>query len=391
MGKSRFNEGKTLTGLFLGAGASVELGMPLVWDLTKELRDWLTVEKLRGFNRLAAARGGAYPEFIVDELAEALTAPEMHYESILGHFEVESVRCRSHSQAYHGMYGWLVQMVYAILYLHQINSETTIKGASSYANGLAGLARKSRPLWIFSLNHDLIAECLAAIAGIPIHFGFTSKISLPRRDLSGKHIGELMGEVITGDELENRGMSFTQPGSEGINLLKIHGALDIFTFREGRDLFRLLPEKTSVSGIISALRIANEELLYVIPEQGNRIVRPTNEIAYADAEGRMQFLRRSLLAGAFKFDKRRQQVLPYRMLDIFKSNLNYASHLICVGYSFGDIHVNTIIREWLEFSRQRRLEIVAPQFDTLPSFLLHLLPQITKAESKAVDYIAAFA
>jgi hypothetical protein len=37
-------------GLFLGAGASFELGMPLVWGLTAELKAWLTPAKLRELN-----------------------------------------------------------------------------------------------------------------------------------------------------------------------------------------------------------------------------------------------------------------------------------------------------------------------------------------------------
>ena len=65
-------------------------------------------------------------------------------------------------------------------------------------------------------------------------------------------------------------------------------------------------------------------------------VRPTNEIAYEDKNGILQFLRRSLLAGAFKFDSRHSQVLPLRLLEHFRSNLNYVDVLICIGYGFGD-------------------------------------------------------
>jgi hypothetical protein len=37
-------------GLFLGAGASFELGMPLVWHLTEELRGYLTPDNVRELN-----------------------------------------------------------------------------------------------------------------------------------------------------------------------------------------------------------------------------------------------------------------------------------------------------------------------------------------------------
>jgi hypothetical protein len=39
-----------LTGLFLGAGASVEVGMPLVEELTEKLKNEHTPDKLRGLN-----------------------------------------------------------------------------------------------------------------------------------------------------------------------------------------------------------------------------------------------------------------------------------------------------------------------------------------------------
>jgi hypothetical protein len=69
----------------------------------------------------------------------------------------------------------------------------------------------------------------------------------------------------------------------------------------------------------------------------------------------MQFLRRSLLAGAFKFDDRREQVLSRRFLEQFRSNINWVTKLVCIGYSFGDIHVNGVVLGWLEVATERRL------------------------------------
>lgn len=49
-----------LTGLFLGAGASYEAGMPLVWGLTEEIKDWLTADKIRWLNREWRRQGGGH-------------------------------------------------------------------------------------------------------------------------------------------------------------------------------------------------------------------------------------------------------------------------------------------------------------------------------------------
>jgi len=79
---------------------------------------------------------------------------------------------------------------------------------------------------------------------------------LPRRNRSGATTGELKAETLTADQLE-KGMPFFQPGKSGINLLKIHGALDIFTFKDGKDLMKLLPLDPTVVGVMGALRAAN--------------------------------------------------------------------------------------------------------------------------------------
>ena len=62
-------------------------------------------------------------------------------------------------------------------------------------------------------------------------------------------------------------MPFFQLGISGINLFKIHGALDVFTFRDGKDFMKLVPLQPTVAGVIDAMRAANEELLFVVPQQ----------------------------------------------------------------------------------------------------------------------------
>jgi hypothetical protein len=281
-------------------------------------------------------------------------------------------------------------MVYWILYLRHINNITYIECSLPFLDGVVKLAERNQPLWIFSLNHDLVIECLAARHRIPLNNGFgPTTVTLPRRNNHGEKTGELCAEVITGDELEKGAMPFLQPGKTGINLLKIHGALDVFTFRDGKDLLKLLPLEATPAGVIQTLRAANEELIFVEPRAPGGRIKTTNEIAYADDAGEMQFLRRSLLAGAFKFDNRASQVLPMRMLDHFKANINWVSELVCIGYGFGDVHINSVIREWLEFAADRRIEIVSPGAKQIPPFLLHIAPQVKLTPATASDYLDA--
>jgi len=75
------------------------------------------------------------------------------------------------------------------------------------------------------------------------------------------------------------------------------------------------------------------------------------------------------------------------MLRHLRANLNFVSTLICIGYGFGDQHINFALREWLELSRDRRLEIVSPGVDHVPTALLHLSPQVTHSAMAATDYL----
>ena len=64
---------------------------------------------------------------------------------------------------------------------------------------------------------------------------------------------------------------------------------------------------------------------------------------------------------------------------------------MCIGYGFGDQHVNDALRAWLEFSAERRLEIVGPDAASIPPGLLHLATQVTLTRSSAADYLDAVA
>lgn len=375
-----------LTGLFLGAGASVEVGMPLVVELTEELKNWLTPGKLEELNASWRTQGTGFPDPVIDDLASVLANDGMHYESILGYLETQYRRPSPHQRQYHGLYSWLVEMVSHILRLRHTNNVAYIENNIGLLEGIAKLAAENAPLWVFSLNHDVLVECAAAKYAIPLHSGFGDGIvTFPRRNALGMKIGELRAETLTAARLE-RGMIFPQPGSQGINLLKIHGALDVFTFRDGKDLLKLMPDEATVRSTVEALRIAQEELIYVDPRLPHP-VKATNEIAYADDNGIMQFLRRSLLAGAYKFDNLQTQVLPKHILQQFVANINFVSTLICIGYGFGDLHINQILRDWLEQNRERRLEFVSPGATSVPSFLSHLSPQVRPIAATASDYL----
>jgi len=60
--------------------------------------------------------------------------------------------------------------------------------------------------------------------------------------------------MLSEAEQADAALPFFPPGTPGINLLKIHGALDIFAFGDSHDLLKLKPEAHSFDAIIDALQ-----------------------------------------------------------------------------------------------------------------------------------------
>ncbi len=216
--------------------------MPLVWEPPAEIKEWLPPDKLRELNQGWRTQQGGYSDEVIDDLIRVLVRDDLHYENILGHLETQLRRQRVKPQEYHGLYSWLVELVYHLLYIRQVSNDALFEQQLRYYEGISALADANCPLWVFSLNHDVMIEAIAARFSIPLHSGFSATtVTLPRRDPTGALKGELNAQVLTQHELETSAMHFPNPFQRGIYLLKVHGALDIFTFNNGSDPLKSLP------------------------------------------------------------------------------------------------------------------------------------------------------
>lgn len=369
--------------LLLGAGASYEFGLPLVWELTRELKNWLTPGKLDQFNTGWRAQGGGYSDEVISLIKELFGVDSMHYENLIGALEVETSRERNAEryQELHGFRNWLLEVIYRLLYERQVKNSAYIKSTVKDLYGIKKLIEESKPLWVFSLNHDINLEIIAAEHEIPVKSGFNEIVALPARSEEGDVIGEIEFEYLSRKDIENNKYDFFNTGEYGINLVKMHGALDIFAQGDELNYLKIRPKSLNCAAYVTELKKANEQLRY------HPFVKFTNEIAYADEEGEMQFLRRSLLSGAHKFTGRVEQIAPSEFLGLFKSYVNYVKEIVCVGYGFvGDNHVNEVIRDWLSFSNERKLEIVNTGINDVPVSLAHLCRQVSIKNSGCIDY-----
>ena len=82
--------------------------------------------------------------------------------------------------------------------------------------------------------------------------------------------------------------------------------------------------------------------------------------------------------------------MPQKVLDLFRSHINYVQKLYVVGYSFGDAHIDLVLRNWLEFSGERSIVVVDPGRRKIPVHLAHLALQIEIKNQTAGQFFADY-
>ena len=365
--------------------------MPLRDELNAEIVAWLNPTSLRKIAAVWRSRGYRHPDEVIEDLVKVLESSDFDYESLLGQWEAQFIAGAGDARgpSYHALYAWLAQVVSLALYRRQVSHRDSFRDGLPYFAGIVPLVRDNAPLWIFSLNHDVLVECIAAHFGVPVNCGFPSHtIALPCRRSPGTIIATLQADVLGEAELANAALPFFPPSTQGINLLKLHGALDVFAFGDGNDLLKLKPETQTFDAIIDALQIANEGLLDagLSPEP----LSVTNQIPFIDQDGQRRVLRRTLLASATRLADPYPQLMQRRFLEYFRAALGQVDELTAIGYGMGDAEVNDIVQDWLAASAHRRLEIVAPRIQEVPACLLPFSDQIAFTPSSTTIYLEQF-
>lgn len=61
------------------------------------------------------------------------------------------------------------------------------------------------------------------------------------------------------------------------------------------------------------------------------------------------------------------------LLRVFQHELNIANKLTVIGYSFGDEHINVYLSNWINQDKDHKLKIINPKFQNIPNdFTIHL-------------------
>ena len=371
-----------MQGLFLGAGASYELGMPLVVELTETVRADHNPESVR-----KAAKNLKWSEESTVFFLSLLSDQEMHYEAIIGAIEVMAQRRGQSVESYENIRIHLVDMVSRYLIReHENHKQLSLMGLQ-YLEGIRRYLQDDEPLRVFSLNHDVMIEEIFSFMAVPLKAGFHENSEYCLKAFSGASI-DFDFEVLTNEQMSKGDLNFFAPGERGVNLYKLHGGLDTFLFNSCEDYVRFRSPGRLPGDHIQLVADINHANKKVEIEDG---IRTIQILTLKDSDREVQFFDRSLITGAFKFQsasetQRRGLTV---MFEKFKSDIYHVRHLTCIGYSFGDLHINEIITKWLCSSAEHTLTIVDPFIDRAPSFLLHLTPQIKVIRKSFFEHIAS--
>lgn len=359
-----------MKGLFLGAGASVECGMPLVWAFTETLsNNILSRLDIDLFNFHG-------DEGVKKRFTSIFRSKTMHYEEMVKSLEDWKLETPTNKeiQIVDGLIKQVIECIQLLLLEIQEKCLPKMKLVFENYFGLEALLEKQGKVEIFSLNHDLIIEELCAYYNLPFKDGFYAS-----REHNYKNLGEF--RLITGEELSNQKLDFYEESEVGINLIKLHGSFDIFAIEDKKTYLKSVGNE-SFGSFVSAIRNIESKSLDVCQKMQTRGV---NELFVNDSSGELQFLRRSLLSGGHKFKGKFEQIAPIALFDAFKNRINNISELVVIGYGFGDEHVNEVMLNWLE-STNNQITISNPYCEEIPSFLKVYQAQVKIVKKGLTDY-----
>ncbi|TGK87198.1 hypothetical protein EHQ24_03120 [Leptospira noumeaensis] len=353
-------------GFLLGAGASYNLGMPLTDELTKEFKSILIAAIDTPYFKVQRN--------IFDLIYPILTNPNNTYEDIIGTLEVEIRRHenRAISQQIHDVLSRYLELVYSILLSRHERNKNFINLQLDFFKPILEYC-KDGPLWVFSLNHDVMIEIICSYFNIPLKCGFNEKLK----------INNIEFEMLSRSEMKKNKFSFHTKES-GINLIKLHGSLDLFVKNDELNYIKVSIDKNDHLKIIEDLKKLDQIEKETSISFG---VRCTNEIAYYDEENILQFLRKTIISGKHKYSTKISHTMDDWFFKLFKSYINSVDELYSIGYGFLDPHINQVLIDWLEFSSKRNITIVNPNIKNIPSNFSYLDKQIKIINSGIITFL----
>jgi hypothetical protein len=306
--------------------------MPLVWEFTRVLRS----NVLRRLDsHLFDFR--KQPEFRV-YFETLLSNPTLHYEQMVGELEAIYLGGGPDAKIAFDTARQLVDCIQILLLEDQQKTLPLFAEKVKDYSGLKVLLAAQPWLDVFSLNHDVNMEELCKFHGTPCRDGFFD-------DEPQRYSRIARFKTLTKAQMDAGTLNLFGPDGEGINLLKLHGSLDMFAVEDMQLYLKVAPPANAPLG-------AHVVEIYRVEAHSHKVcasieTRGVGELFVNDVNGGLQFFRRSLLSGAHKFKGRFEQIAPVALFREFQRRLTMVTELDVIGYGFGDPHVNDELAKWM--------------------------------------------
>jgi hypothetical protein len=360
--------------LLLGAGFSYDLGMPLASELTgvlvgpfneRNVRQ-LVSAMLRGrpYGADRPPNAGALLECF-EVLLGLKSANGQNYEAMLGQLELLAARyniSQSDRDSAHYVLATLYELIHDILSLYQAASYELCYPPNLQWYSTLGNVLSSEETWVFSLNHDLLLECLAIDLKIPISYGDVETQEFPISNLE-------MHERVRFSCIERSHYNIDSPGfiraRPGINLVKLHGGLSEHDYDDKKTICNLNLNRLSSKALLAEYDRVARMAYY----QNGVTAAAAKDRFITNMNGECDVLGKAMLAGGRKYSETAKVKEGEEKLALLDRVLGEVDQLTVIGYGFGDKHVNFRISNAMARRDTLSVWIVDPHRHSTPECL----------------------
>ena len=355
-------------GLLLGAGFSVDLGMPLASEFSDTLFSFFHSRKMIYLiNNMRGHRPYSNDRTLCDETLdkfieiynEFLNSNNKNYEQLFKIIENLSLFSGVEQETRNYFLRWLRDIINELFLIYQRETYVYyLLNRDKYKWFLDEFSKDE--LWIFTLNHDILVEMLCLDYNVPLREGYSYTVQIPQSNLELKNVFEF-GCVDATEKDVNNLHYLTK--SKGINILKIHGGLnEYFQGDEKSGRYRLF---FSTNNCRNSLEYLNKlEQFIHEPHYYINGCKPNigGEICVSNFDGIMQFMKPSILTGSKKYHTTLSNHQHEEKIELFSSGLEKIDELYIIGYSFGDKHINHRISHAMHLNDKLKVTIVNPTY-----------------------------
>lgn len=379
-------------GYLLAAGFSYQFGMPLVKDLTEvfySIFDKEFITRLADGLAQTLPYGPDYPlnrDALLRALEIITTAKENkedNYEQIINRIKQLSKSTHdpllSHSYSY--IFSVCYDIIYNILVYYQKVTFDFYQIKKEPYKQFKNLISQDKETWVFTLNHDLFMEFMAKDFEIPITFGDKHEISF-RKDnkknfdtiipfsYSEKHELKLDNNLFFKDKF-------------GINLVKLHGGLSEFKYKDGSYLCNLTLNVKDSSELMENFKNMVDMRHYM---PNGEVIKSAEDWIITNMDNELDIAAKSMLTGGDKYSISFSEKDDEEKLILFSKKIEEMDLLTIIGYGFNDRHINNKIYKALILNPKLKIKIVNP-YAEYPDYLLEFKDSISLVRADVANWI----